>query len=175
MHLENFHLCIYACPSLTCNAGAPLRLMSDKQKYKLKDCNPDAGGCRCVTEVRSTQPGSLKIFRYNQMPPKTIRAKVCCHTLLKALLFVPVVFRAALNCPGVVVDSPKFRPCRGFQTNSKPAFRGRGFGQGERHREITMPCISPCSPVLADLFPFFWLTDPAATGFGWGWRSPDLP
>lgn len=115
--LGNFHLCIYACPSLTYSAGT-LRLMPDNHKYKPEDCNPEAGGCRCWTAVRSTQPASLKILKSNQMSPKAIKPKACCAST-ETPAAVPVVFRAALICPGLVMDSPRFR---GIQTTSVLTF-----------------------------------------------------
>lgn len=49
--------------------GHTLRLMSDKQKYKLDDCSSEVGDCRHVTVVRNTQPESLTMFKFNCMSP----------------------------------------------------------------------------------------------------------
>lgn len=154
--------------------GHPLRLMSDKQKYKLQHCNPEAGGC--VTVGRSTQPALLKIFKYNQKSPKAMKPKVCCPTLL----FVPEVFRAALTCPGLVMDSPRSRPCRASRTiPSLPLailLSAKGVWGKDRGTE-SQPCcaslsISPAPQwaVCQLVYSHFLageLTDPAATGFGW--------
>lgn len=49
--------------------GHTLRLMSDKQKYKLDDCSPEAGDCRRVIAVKNTQPESFTMFKYNHISP----------------------------------------------------------------------------------------------------------
>lgn len=153
--------------------------MSDKQKYKLGDCSLEAGGCRCVTAVRNTQPASLKVLKYNQVSPKAIKPSLLsphCQSLLKLLLFVPVVFKAALHCP-VIMDSPGARPCRGFQLPAfpdqfcpclwPPCFKVNGFWAGREAQRANHALHLPSCPpapqwVLCQLlFPSFWPVMPS--------------